>query len=144
MAISFRFQQVQKPSFLKVRNLKLWLKAIAANEGFAVGELHYLFVDDEALLKVNIEYLKHDTYTDIITFDNSEDEGVIEGDIFISVERVKDNANKFKANFENELHRVIAHGLLHLCGYRDKKKRDIELMRKKEEECLRLFVSRET
>lgn len=117
------------------------MKAIAEKEKFSIKELNYIFMTDEELLKINIEYLNHDTYTDIITFDNSEIKGKIESDIFISVERVEANAQKFNTTFENELLRVMAHGLLHLCGYKDKKKTDIEMMRKKEEESLALWLN---
>lgn len=139
MSISFHFDKISKPRFFKSTQLKSWLKAIAAKEKYTIKELNYIFLDDEGLLKINIEYLHHDTYTDIITFDNSEENGKIESDIFISLERVEANAKKFNTTFENELYRVLAHGLLHLCGYKDKKKSDIELMRKKEEECLLSF-----
>ena len=136
MAIRFQFSSIKKPAFFKAAAVKTWLNNIAAKEKFAVSDLNYIFLDDEGLLKINIEYLNHDTYTDVITFDNSEEKGKIESDIFISLERVEANAKKFNTTFENELHRVLAHGLLHLCGYKDKKKADIELMRKKEEESL--------
>lgn len=139
MAITFHFDTLSKPSFFKATPLKPWLKAIAAKEHFIIKELNYIFLNDEDLLKINIEYLNHNTYTDIITFDNSETKGKIESDIFISLERVEANAATFNTTFENELLRVLAHGLLHLCGYKDKKKSDIELMRKKEEEALLSF-----
>lgn len=139
MAISFHFDTVSKPSFFKATAIKPWLKAIAAKERFSIKELNYIFLDDEGLLKINIEYLNHDTYTDIITFDNSDGRGKIESDIFISLERVEANAMKFHTTVENELHRVLAHGLLHLCGYKDKTKKDAALMRQKEEECLLSF-----
>ena len=141
MAITFHFDKISKPTFFKSTKIKSWLKAIAVKENFSIKELNYVFLDDEGLLKINIEYLNHDTYTDIITFDNSEEKGKIESDIFISLERVEANAKKFNTTFENELHRVLAHGLLHLCGYKDKKKSDVELMRKKEEESLALLSS---
>ncbi|MFN8282973.1 MAG: rRNA maturation RNase YbeY [Chitinophagales bacterium] len=139
--ISFHFNTVKKPKFFKSILLKSWMKAIAEKEKFSIKELNYIFMTDEELLKINIEYLNHDTYTDIITFDNSEIKGKIESDIFISVERVEANAQKFNTTFENELLRVMAHGLLHLCGYKDKKKTDIEMMRKKEEESLALWLN---
>ncbi|MCA0362836.1 MAG: rRNA maturation RNase YbeY [Bacteroidetes bacterium] len=123
----------------EVLKKKKWLKKLAENEGFKISELSYIFMDDEALLKINIEYLQHDTYTDIITFDNSEKKGKIEGDIFISVDRVNENATKFKVDFETELLRVLAHGLLHLCGYKDKKKEEETLMRAKEEYYLNIW-----
>lgn len=115
-----------------IRKKKSWLKSLVNAEGFNLIELNYIFMTDEALLAINKEYLKHDNYTDIITFDNSELEEVIEGDIFISVERLKENAKEFKVEFENELIRVMAHGLLHLCGYKDKSEADKKIMRSKE------------
>lgn len=139
--ISFHFDNITKPSFFKATKIKPWLKAIATKENFVIKELNYVFMSDEDLLKINIEYLNHDTYTDIITFDNAEVKGKIESDIFISLERVEANAKKFNTTFENELHRVMAHGVLHLCGYKDKKKSDIEMMRKKEEESLAMFFA---
>ncbi|MBK6978716.1 MAG: rRNA maturation RNase YbeY [Cytophagaceae bacterium] len=119
---------------------KRWLKELAQNEGFKILELSYIFMDDESLLKINIEYLQHDTYTDIITFDNSEKKGKIEGDIFISVDRVMENASKFKVDFETELLRVLAHGLLHLCGYKDKKDDEVKIMRAKEDFYLQNWI----
>ena len=96
MAITFHFDEISKPTFFKTTKLKIWLKTIAAKEKFVIKELNYIFLDDEGLLKINIEYLNHDTYTDIITFDNSDEDNVIDGDIFISLERVKENAEKSK------------------------------------------------
>jgi len=140
MAISFQFNQISKPIFFKATKIKPWLKAIAAKENFLIKELNYVFMCDEDLLKINLQYLNHDTYTDIITFDNADastsSAQQIESDIFISLDRVAANAKKFNTTVEKELQRVMAHGLLHLCGYKDKKKADIEIMRKKEEECL--------
>ena len=139
MAISFHFQNIQKQAFFKFNRIKSWLKGIALKEKVLINDLNYIFGDDEDLLKINSGYLGHDTYTDIITFDHSEQKHKIEGDVFISLERVEANAKKFNTTFENETYRVMAHGLLHLCGYKDKKKKDIVLMRKKEEECLELL-----
>lgn len=116
-----------------IRKRKSWLKELVKDQGFKLGELNYIFLDDEGLHKINLEYLNHDTYTDIITFDNSEDENQIEGDIFVSVERITENAKKFEVNFDTELSRVMAHGVLHLCGYLDKKPADVKLMREMEE-----------
>ena len=112
-----------------------WISAIISNENFEEGEVSYIFCDDEYLHKLNLEFLKHDTLTDIISFDNSLG-NQINGDIFISVERVKENANSFNTSFENELHRVIIHGVLHYCGYKDKTKKDTDLMRTKEDAAL--------
>ena len=141
--ITFQFDKTSKPTFFKSIKIKSWLKAVAQQENYTIKDLNYIFLNDEDLLKINIEYLQHDTYTDIITFDNSDSltraAKKIESDIFVSLERVEANAKKFNTTYENELHRVLAHGLLHLCGYKDKKKSDVELMRKKEEESLELL-----
>lgn len=143
MAISFYFEQVSKPFFLKPTKLRSWLKSIAAREDFSIKELNYIFLNDEELLKINIEFLNHNTYTDIITFDNADAASSvskkIDSDIYISLERVEANAQKFKTTFEIELRRVMAHGLLHLCGYKDKSKEDAALMRQKEDESLALY-----
>ena len=117
-----------------------WLKQQAEREGYAVGDLNYVFCSDEYVLQVNRDHLQHDYYTDIITFDTSEDEGRIEGDIFISVDRVADNAAQLGVPAEAEMRRVLAHGLLHLCGYGDKTEDEITLMRTKEEGWLKEFV----
>ena len=115
---------------------KAWLKDAAKAEGFAIGELNYIFCSDAYLLDINQKYLGHDTLTDIVTFDNSEDLKMIEGDIFISIERVRENAIKFDTK-DSELKRVMVHGLLHLAGYKDKDKAQKELMRNKENEHLK-------
>lgn len=112
--------------------IRLWIEATASSEKMAVGCLNFIFCDDEYLHKINLEYLNHDTLTDIITFDNStKDE--IASDVFISVERVKENASLFEGGFENELHRVIIHGVLHLLGYKDKSEAEQEEMTSKED-----------
>ncbi|QJW91822.1 rRNA maturation RNase YbeY [Spirosoma taeanense] len=113
-----------------------WLKQQAEREGYAVGDLNYIFCSDEYVLQVNRDYLHHDYYTDIITFDQREDEAKIEGDIFISVDRVADNASQLGVPAEQEMRRVLAHGLLHLCGYGDKTGEEEKQMRAKEEEWL--------
>ncbi len=100
--------------------LKQWIKAAVIEEGFRLDELTYVFCSDDYLLKINQQYLDHDTYTDIITFDNSEEKGIITGDIFISIPRIRENAEKFSVSEVDELHRVIIHGALHLLGYTDK------------------------
>ena len=122
--IDFKFQGKNK--------FKNWLKKVSEKEGFTIGELNYIFCSDEYLHKINLEYLDHDTYTDIITFDNSEVETVIEGDIFVSIERVKENSQILNIIFEEELKRVIVHGLLHLCGYDDHAPEDKVEMRRLE------------
>ncbi|MFL5751758.1 MAG: rRNA maturation RNase YbeY [Bacteroidia bacterium] len=138
MAITFNsqtsgFSPKGKPA---IRN---WVKIIAKKEKRDCGNINYIFCTDEELLRMNIQYLNHKTLTDIITFDYSE--GVkIAGDIFVSVERIEENAKKYKVEFENELHRVMIHGVLHLCGYKDKTPKDKKQMRKKEDEALALFA----
>lgn len=133
-----------------LRSTRTWLKEVASGENKSIGKLNYIFCSDAYLLKINLDYLNHDTLTDIITFDNSETENVIEGDIYISVDRVRENAERFKAPFIKELHRVMVHGLLHLVGYNDKTLRQKRMMRKKESSYLSLrefwgkIVSRET
>lgn len=120
---------------IKIKNklaIKKWLKNTVELEKKKLGELNYIFCSDEYLLEMNVSYLNHDTLTDIITFDNSETEGLIVGDIFISVDRVEENAKKFEVEFAEELHRVMVHGALHLLGYKDKKKEEKEKMREKE------------
>ena len=121
------------------RSTKTWLKSIATTEGFELNQLNYLFCSDEHILSINRQYLEHDFYTDIITFDNSEDEKVIEGDIFISIERVEENAKNLNQLFEVEFRRVLAHGVLHLCGYDDTDDSKEEIMRTKEDFYLSLF-----
>lgn len=115
-----------------------WISNIVSRENMELGYLNYMFCDDEKILEVNKQYLDHDYYTDIITFDQSEEEGLIEADIFISIDTVKSNSKEMNTSFEEELHRVIIHGVLHLCGYGDKTTEEQKLMRKKEDECLTL------
>ncbi len=112
--------------------LKSFIEKIFKKEGKILGGLNYVFCSDGELLKINRTYLKHDYYTDIITFDLSESKSK-EGEIYISVDRVRDNARKLGATFKSELHRVIFHGALHLCGYKDKDKKDRIQMREKED-----------
>jgi probable rRNA maturation factor len=111
---------------------KAWLNEVAKQEGKRILELTYVFCSDDYLLQINQEYLNHDTLTDIVTFDNSEDPNKIEGDIFISIDRVKENGDALGTK-ETELERVMVHGLLHLLGYKDKKKEDKALMTEKED-----------
>ena len=115
-----------------------WLQNVLYDESFIDENINYIFCSDKYLHQLNREYLDHDSLTDIITFDNSEKEGNIEADIFISVERVKENAQKLEKAFEEELHRVMIHGLLHIMGYSDKTDEDKQVMRKKEDACLSL------
>jgi probable rRNA maturation factor len=129
--INFKFQGKNK--------FKAWLKKVADKEGFSINNLNYIFCSDDYLHKINLEYLDHDTYTDIITFDNSEDESTIEGDIFISIDRVRENSQTLNTVFEEEVKRVIVHGLLHLCGYDDHTPEDKAEMRRLESEYILIF-----
>ncbi|MFY7730472.1 MAG: rRNA maturation RNase YbeY [Flavobacterium sp.] len=115
-----------------------WISQVIESEDKTEGEINYIFCDDAYLLEKNIEFLNHDTLTDIISFDYTMG-NLISGDIFISVERVKDNAADFNVPFEEELRRVMAHGVLHYCGYKDKSEADEQLMRSKEDEKMNLF-----
>ena len=115
-----------------------WISRIIESEGFDEGEINYIFCDDEYLHKINVEYLDHDTLTDIISFDYTVG-NLIQGDVFVSIERVYDNANDFNVSFEEELKRVLSHGVLHYCGYKDKSPKDEALMRSKEEEKMQMF-----
>jgi rRNA maturation RNase YbeY len=118
-----------------VRN---WISSVIESEGKKEGEINYIFCDDEYLLQINQEHLQHDYYTDIISFDYTIG-NEISGDLFISVDRVKENAIDFNVSFEEELKRVLVHGVLHYCGYKDKSEVDELLMRRKEDEKLAMF-----
>ena len=117
---------------------KNWIEKVIISESYGLGEINYLFCDDDYLHKINVEYLNHDKLTDIITFDYNVGK-TIYTDIFISIDRVKDNAKDFKVTFEEELKRVMIHGVLHLCGYKDKSDTDAALMRQKEDEKIKMF-----
>ncbi|WP_412466765.1 rRNA maturation RNase YbeY [Pedobacter sp. KLB.chiD] len=134
-AISFFTESVSYnlPQKLKI---KKWVKATIEKEGYQLQELNFIFCSDEYLLGINQQYLNHDTYTDIITFDNSEEEKLIISDIFISIERVKENAKTFKTSAFDEVCRIMIHGTLHLLGYKDKGKVAKTLMTQKEDEYL--------
>jgi len=129
------FQLENKASITK------WLYQIAQEYHFEIEEINYIFCNDTYLLEINQEYLQHNTYTDIITFDNSEKPQKIISDIFISIERVRENAKKFNTTFENESLRVIIHGLLHLVGFKDKEVLEKELMTRAENESLDIYQS---
>lgn len=118
--------------------VRAWIKDTIQAESYKLKELNYIFCSDAYLLEINQQYLDHDTYTDIVTFDNSEEEGIIVGDIFISIERIRENAAKFGVSETDELHRVIIHGALHLLGYADKKPADKKNMTLKEDFYLNL------
>ena len=134
---------VKIPGFISKTTLKQNLKTLAKSEGKALKDISVVFTDDDYLLEVNKQYLNHDYYTDVITFDYSVFPEV-SGDIMISLDRVKENADTLSVSFQEELNRVVYHGLLNLCGYKDKSAADEKLMRKKENYYLELFVSRET
>ena len=122
------------------RKISNWLKDVANVENKQTGDLSYVFVTDEKILDMNRKYLKHDYYTDIITFDNSPSVSKISGEMYISIETVEQNANEYGVDFENELLRVIVHGLLHLCGYRDDTEESEKMMRQKETGYIKLFT----
>lgn len=115
-----------------------WIQNIIEGEGYNLQELNFIFCSDEYLLKINMEYLDHDTYTDIITFDNSDEKEQIEGDIYISIDRIKDNAQQMNLPLKDEIDRVMIHGVLHLMGLRDKTVDQQKEMRDKEDTCLSL------
>jgi probable rRNA maturation factor len=127
-------------SFFDLQDSKIldWYNQVSLQEDKQLGDVTIIFCSDEYLLEVNRQHLDHDYYTDIITFDYS-DFPLISGDLFISIDRVKENATDFKVSFEHELHRVIIHGFLHLCGYLDKTEEDGFLMRSKENHALSLI-----
>lgn len=132
MAINFFYEGLKKISYLN-KDWKEALKKIVLEENFKLKNINYIITTDEFLLEINQQYLQHNTYTDIITFDNSENPKDIEGDIYISYERIAENSLKFNTPIILELARVMSHGILHLCGYKDKKKEDKILMRAKED-----------
>jgi len=115
-----------------------WISRVITTEGALLGDINFIFCDDDYLLALNQKHLNHDAFTDIITFDYSDGQ-TLSADVFISIERVKENANIFKKRFQEELLRVMAHGVLHLLGYNDKTDKEVEVMRKKEEEKIKLF-----
>ncbi|HLW63488.1 MAG TPA: rRNA maturation RNase YbeY [Flavobacterium sp.] len=115
-----------------------WIDTVIKSEGKESGEINYIFCDDEYLHNINMQYLSHDTLTDIISFDYSIND-LISGDIFISIDRIKDNAQEYEVSFQNELLRVMAHGILHYCGYKDKDDQDVKIMRLKEQEKINMF-----
>ena len=137
--ISYNSENVKMPKIRK-RDTSAWIKQVAASYGRKIGEVGYMFVDDEKILEVNNEYLGHDYYTDIITFDYDEDE-IINGDLVISLDTVKSNAELFGKTYEEELFRVIIHGILHLCGINDKGPGEREIMEAAENKALEMAKS---
>ena len=134
--ISYNTVNVKMPA-IRRRDTSAWVKAVAASYGKKVGEIAYIFVDDEEILRVNREYLQHDYYTDIITFDYTEGD-TISGDLFISLDTVRTNAEQFDKPYDEELHRVIIHGILHLCGINDKGPGEREIMEAAENKALKM------
>ena len=140
--INLFFEDVEIPN-LDSKFFINWLSSTCNEEGKVLEEINLIFCSDEYLLKMNVEYLQHDYYTDIISFDYCEEDRIL-GDLFISKDRVLDNAEHNSVTFESELQRVIVHGVLHLCGYKDKSEDEEKLMRSKEDYYLSKIVSRET
>lgn len=135
--VSFEYN-CEMPFKLSLKH-KVWLQQVIRKEGKVTGDISYVFCDDAYMIQQNNAFLQHDTYTDIITFDECVGD-VISGSILISADRVAENASKFGKTFENELLRVVVHGTLHLCGYKDKSDSEAKLMRQKEDESLALFT----
>ena len=134
------FQYIENDKLSNTEDLNLWINSVIKEEEMIIGELVYVLCNDEYLLKKNIQFLNHNTLTDVITFDYSEKK-IISGDILISTERVVENAKIFNVNYLTELHRVMLHGLLHLLGYKDKIKKDAYTMREKENYYLNKFTN---
>ncbi len=139
--ISFFNEDIEMPN-IDLEKINVWLFSLIEKHNYVLEELNYIFCSDEYLLQINQEYLNHDYFTDIITFDNSEEEETIVSDIFISIDRVTDNANSMNNNLELELLRVLSHGLLHLFGYKDKTDIEAQIMRTKEDESINKYLSK--
>ncbi|MBO7281068.1 MAG: rRNA maturation RNase YbeY [Bacteroidaceae bacterium] len=135
--ISYQTDGVKMPA-IKRRDVSAWIKKVAAGHGKKVGDIAYIFCNDEKILEVNREYLQHDYYTDIITFDYTE-ENVISGDLFISLDTVLSNSEQLGVQYEQELYRVIIHGILHLCGINDKGEGEREIMEREENEAIAML-----
>jgi len=129
---------IQKHNFPELTSVRPWILFVAKSEGFLVGELGFVFCDDEYLRTINVQFLEHDTYTDIITFDYSSEE-LIAGEIYISIDRVIENAKLYQQDINLEIHRIIIHGVLHLLGYRDKSPEEKAQMNSKEDYYLSLL-----
>ena len=135
------FNEEIKFKLLNKTFIRDWLINVTSSYGYQISNINYIFCSDDYLHKINLQFLNHDTLTDIITFDNSIEPKTIESDIFISIDRVKENALEFEKNFEEELRRVLVHGALHLCGLKDKSKKDKLAMREAEENALYKFIN---
>ena len=138
MVINFFSEEIDY-TFANSVEIRNWIVKVIKNEKHSPGTINYIFCNDNYLLNLNLQYLEHNTLTDIITFDYSKEE-VVSGDIFISIERVMENATKFNVSFEEELRRVVVHGILHLCGHGDKSEQQKNLMRKMEDKYLKIFL----
>ncbi len=142
--ISYQVDGVKMPA-IRRRDISAWIKAVAATYGKRVGDIGYIFCNDEKILEVNRQYLQHDYYTDIITFDYSDDalltgkKDTIAGDLFISLDTIRTNAEQQGTTYDEELHRVIIHGILHLCGINDKGPGEREIMEREENKALELY-----
>ncbi|MGZ3851309.1 MAG: rRNA maturation RNase YbeY [Flavisolibacter sp.] len=140
-----RFNYLVTAFYLPARTeLKAFILHLFKKEGVTVAEVNYVFCSDEYLLKINRDFLAHDTYTDIVTFQYSEVDEAVQSDIYISIDRVRENAKAFQVSFNRELYRVLFHGALHLCGYKDKSAKEVNEMRAKEDYYVSLYVPRET
>lgn len=137
--VNFQAENCDIPAFVD-DSVKVWLEKVVKSHKFILGDLNYLFCDDDYILTTNQNYLNHDYYTDIITFDYSSN-NLVSGDLVISLETVKTNSEKFCTSYQNELLRVIIHGVLHLCGFKDKTEEQSTLMRQLEEEALKLYTT---
>ena len=137
MKIFFHKESVSFPLDTSVINN--WIENAVLSLGYSLKNLSFVFCDDEYLKNINVKYLGHDYYTDVISFDYSTEEGLV-GDVFISIERVRENANNFKVSFNEELFRVIIHGVLHLCGFNDKTEKEIKEIRRRENYFLGLII----
>jgi rRNA maturation RNase YbeY len=141
MSMSISFNNADKNATLANRTaLKAFIEKAIKKEGFTIEALQYIFCSDKFLLGINKSYLQHDYYTDIISFDLSETKGKLIGEVYISIDRVKDNAQTHKTSMKEELLRVIFHGALHFCGYKDKKPADIKKMRSQEDKWLKSYL----
>jgi probable rRNA maturation factor len=139
LAINFFIEDID----FKIKDKKIirdWIKCVAKLEGKRIGDINYIFGSDEYVKEINVNYLKHDYYTDIVTFNYNESD-CLNSDVYISIDRVKDNAKSFASSFDDEFYRVVIHGILHLLGYQDKDFNDQKVMRKKEEECINFLKS---
>ncbi|MCQ2192690.1 MAG: rRNA maturation RNase YbeY [Paludibacteraceae bacterium] len=139
--INFYAEDIEMPK-LKKAALKAWIKAVTEKHGYKLGDISYIFCSDKRILEVNNQFLQHDYYTDIITFDYTEGKK-ISGDLFISLDTVKTNAEKFNAEYDQEFHRVVIHGILHLCGINDKGPGEREIMEAHENEALAMRTGNE-